>query len=80
LVPTLESLDNEEEITDFVCCKIKSLLVQNVNPYQPDSIQGIESKEFRINSRKFHKIFDMPEEEKLVNCKYLLTLFYSHYY
>ena len=34
-----------------------------------------ESVKFQSASTRFRKLFAMPEEEKLVNCKYLLSYF-----
>ncbi|XP_074603440.1 TBC1 domain family member 8/9 [Brevipalpus obovatus] len=66
LVPTLDSMDNELEITDFVRCKIESLLAQNSSQYV-GSIHRFDTPDFQTQCRKFRHIFCMPEEEKLVN-------------
>lgn len=68
LVPSLDSMDNELEITDFVRCKIESLLAQHSSQYV-GSIHRFDTPEFQTQCRKFRHIFCMPEEEKLVNCK-----------
>ena len=31
LISTLQSFDTEEEITDFVCCKIQSIIANNAS-------------------------------------------------
>lgn len=71
LSDTLNSFDNEEDITEFVCCKIQSVIANTV----PDN-QGTEDEDtqsFKTVSFKFHRLFNMPLEEKLVNyysCSY----------
>ncbi|XP_022235832.1 TBC1 domain family member 9-like, partial [Limulus polyphemus] len=71
LLKTLESFDTEDEATDYVRCKIESLLAhsnsENLQPLDDDSFQ------FKTSATKFAKVFGMPEEEKLVNyysCSY----------
>jgi len=71
LSDTLNSFDSEGDITDFVCCKIQSVIANNI----PDN-QGIDDEDtqsFKTVSFKFHRLFNMPPEEKLVNyysCSY----------
>ncbi|KAJ9591108.1 hypothetical protein L9F63_002329, partial [Diploptera punctata] len=71
LIETLNSFDNEEDVTEFVCCKIQSLIANTV----PDN-QGVDdedTKSFKTVSFKFHRLFNLPTEEKLVNyysCSY----------
>ncbi|XP_049811575.1 TBC1 domain family member 9 isoform X1 [Schistocerca nitens] len=71
LSSTLSSFDNEDDVTEFVCCKIQSVIANNV----PDN-QGIDDEDtqsFKTVSFKFHRLFNMPPEEKLVNyysCSY----------
>lgn len=76
LMPTLLAFDNEDEITDFVRCKIESLIAQNASEqssltmdsdYCPDSV---DTHNFRAAAHRFSKLFNMPEEEKLVNCEF----------
>lgn len=71
LLKTLESFDTEEEATDYVRCKIESLLAHN----NSENYQTLDddSFQFKTSATKFAKIFGMPEEEKLVNyysCSY----------
>ncbi|XP_066586469.1 TBC1 domain family member 9 isoform X2 [Prorops nasuta] len=70
LMDTLKSFDTEEEITDFVCCKIQSIIANNV----PDSQFADEDPEsFKSVSFKFHQLLNVPKEDKLVNyysCSY----------
>lgn len=69
-MPTLESFDNEEDVTDFVRCKIESLIAQTVcEMSQLEPIESIDSRNFRTASNRFARLFSMPEEEKLVNCQ-----------
>lgn len=77
LMPTLQSFENEDEITDFVRCKIESLLAQSATESNNmERIDYIESQNFKIAAHKFAKFFKMPEEEKLVNCKISRNKFY----
>ncbi|XP_069703909.1 TBC1 domain family member 9 isoform X3 [Periplaneta americana] len=68
---TLNSFDNEEDVTEFVCCKIQSVIANTV----PDN-QGVDDEDtqsFKTVSFKFHRVFNMSPEEKLVNyysCSY----------
>lgn len=68
LMPTLINFDTEDDVTSFVKCKIESL-VQVVSDHS--STNASQSKE-SVDSTftKFIKLFGMPEEEKLVNCKF----------
>ncbi|XP_034194602.1 TBC1 domain family member 8/9 isoform X2 [Osmia lignaria lignaria] len=71
LMDTLKSFDTEEEITEFVCCKIQSIIANNV----PDSQFADEEdpQSFKTVSFKFHQLFNIPKEDKLVNyysCSY----------
>lgn len=74
LMPTLICFDNEPEITDFVKCKIESLLAHSI-PDPEECIDAGDTQNFRAMVAKFIKIFNMPEEEKLVNCKYVHQLY-----
>ncbi|XP_015603181.1 TBC1 domain family member 9 [Cephus cinctus] len=71
LIDTLTSFDTEEEITEFVCCKIQSIIANNV----PDSqfVEEEDPQSFKTVSFKFHQLFNLPKDEKLVNyysCSY----------
>ncbi|OTF78496.1 hypothetical protein BLA29_009319, partial [Euroglyphus maynei] len=67
LMPTLTNFENDCDVTDFIKCKIESLLQmiidQNANENDVHS-----SKDVVSSVSKFIKLFSMPEEEKLVNC------------
>ena len=71
-MPTLINFENQEDVTDFIRCKIESLL-QLINDQISDDLN--RSKEINSTFAKFIKIFGMPEEEKLVNCKYKHNFF-----
>ncbi|XP_046428118.1 TBC1 domain family member 9 isoform X1 [Neodiprion fabricii] len=76
LIDTLKSFDTEEEITDFVCCKIQSIIANNV----PESHIADEEdpQSFKTVSFKFHQHFNLPQDEKLVNyysCSYWKSRF-----
>ncbi|KAK6190175.1 hypothetical protein SNE40_002098 [Patella caerulea] len=68
LMHTLAEFENDEEATDFVRCKIESLVANIVEIKEDD-----ETQRFVTATRKFRKLFNMPKEEKLVNyysCSY----------
>lgn len=65
-MPTLINFENQSDVTDFIRCKIESLL-QLFNDQISDDAN--RSKEVNSTWVKFVKLFGMPEEEKLVNCK-----------
>ena len=71
-MPILSTFDKEDDITDFVKCKIESLVANNAT-LDPHSIPDPDSDTFRSVSFKFRKLFNVPEQEKLVNyysCSY----------
>ncbi|XP_065226342.1 TBC1 domain family member 9-like isoform X2 [Planococcus citri] len=55
----LTAFEKEEEVTEFVCCKVRSVVANNDAPDDDDS--------FKNTSYKFSRLFNMPAEEKLVN-------------
>lgn len=57
--------DKESELRNFVACKIESLVAQK----SFDTNQDPDSMQYKVSSLKFSKLFNMPKEEKLVNCK-----------
>ena len=75
LMPTLASFDSEKEITDFVKCKVESVLAQV--PITKHA-EGGESSNFKSAVHKFRQVFSMPVEEKLVNCELLTLRFILH--
>ncbi|XP_001600394.2 TBC1 domain family member 9 isoform X2 [Nasonia vitripennis] len=74
LTSTLQSFDTEEEITDFVCCKIQSIIANNASDCK--LVDDEDSQSFKRVSYKFHQLFNLPKEDKLVNyysCSYWKT-------
>lgn len=63
IVPSLVSFDSEDELKNFVTCKVESLVAQK----NFDTVQDLESFQYKVASVKFSRLFNMPEEEKLVN-------------
>ncbi len=79
LMPILESFDPEEDITSFILCKIESLIVfyesksETVNSENVTAEEHNESKKFQEATKRFHKLFNLNETERLVNyysCSY----------
>ncbi|KAF7989163.1 hypothetical protein HCN44_007473 [Aphidius gifuensis] len=71
LIDTLNSFDTEEEITEFVCCKIQSIIANNKIDCQYAEEEDPES--FKSASYKFNQLFNLPNDDKLVNyysCSY----------
>ncbi|XP_046398437.1 TBC1 domain family member 9B [Ischnura elegans] len=78
--PTLDSLETAEEATDFVLCKINSLLAGTAISHPSHlasaaitSAKDDASEAFQSASYKFHELFNIPADEKLVNyysCSY----------
>lgn len=108
LMTTLTSFDTEEEITEFVCCKIQSIIANTIpdsqfadgkkfysyfincylnckNDYANVQIVLIlfteeDPESFKTVSFKFHQLFNIPKEDKLVNyysCRYSLNFKYT---
>lgn len=70
LKTTLACFDDPNEATNYVKCKIESLVAQNISQHQARGADGLlpaESFEFRSMSQKFIKLFELPSDEKLVN-------------
>lgn len=68
LMPTLTNFENDADVTDFIKCKIESLLQMIIDQNATET--DVQSSKDVISSvSKFIKLFSMPEEEKLVNCK-----------
>ncbi|KAK7864755.1 hypothetical protein R5R35_012261 [Gryllus longicercus] len=63
LSDTLTSFDTEEDVTEFVCCKIQSVIANCV----PDNLDDEDTRSFKSVTFKFRRLFNMPPEEKLVN-------------
>ncbi|XP_069954953.1 TBC1 domain family member 9 isoform X1 [Cherax quadricarinatus] len=72
LMSILATFDKDEDVTDFVRCKIESLVANSV-VMDPHNTPDPDSDSFKATSFKFRKLFNMPEGEKLVNyysCSY----------
>ncbi|CAF1052748.1 unnamed protein product [Adineta steineri] len=69
LLPTLGGIEAGVDVTDYVQCKIKSLCAQ----VDEAEIDDFESDKFKNATKKFHKLFNVPIDEKLVtyySCSY----------
>ncbi|KAF4520019.1 hypothetical protein B566_EDAN007167 [Ephemera danica] len=68
LMDTLATFETEEEVTEFVCCKVQSLIASQV-----PIVEDEETKSFKATSFKFQRLFNFPADEKLVSyysCSY----------
>uniref|UniRef100_A0A1B6C1U8 Rab-GAP TBC domain-containing protein n=1 Tax=Clastoptera arizonana TaxID=38151 RepID=A0A1B6C1U8_9HEMI len=68
----LGSFDKEEDVTEFVCVKINSIIASTYADNM--SIEDEETKSFKAATAKFRRLFNMPIEDKLVSyysCSYL---------
>lgn len=72
LMPTLVNFDNEKDTTNFIRCKIESLVQVVTDQISETSSGSTSSNNNDVDSAisKFTKLFGMPQEEKLVNCKF----------
>ncbi|KAG9480108.1 hypothetical protein GDO78_011882 [Eleutherodactylus coqui] len=71
LLQTLSIFENENDITTFVKGKVQGIIAEynKINGVKEDD----DTDKFKEAIVKFHKLFGMPEEEKLVNyysCSY----------
>ncbi|XP_026329753.1 TBC1 domain family member 9 isoform X2 [Hyposmocoma kahamanoa] len=67
--PTLHSFDKEEEVTEFVCCKINSVIATK----QDNITEDEDTVTYKNVDYEFHQRFGMPDDEKLVcyySCSY----------
>uniref|UniRef100_A0A7E4W8G6 GRAM domain-containing protein n=1 Tax=Panagrellus redivivus TaxID=6233 RepID=A0A7E4W8G6_PANRE len=65
VVPTLASFDSEEDIRRFVVTKIEGLVsLEEQGSVPSDQLEQISNMSVL---HKFHKIFELPADEKLVN-------------
>lgn len=70
LLNTLSIFEDTVEVTNFVKCKVESLVAQNM---PEKSKEDFDSSDVQSASVKFLQMFSMPPEEKLVNyysCSY----------
>ncbi|XP_054270034.1 TBC1 domain family member 9 isoform X2 [Macrosteles quadrilineatus] len=68
----LSSFEKEEDVTEFVCCKINSMIANHQN--EAIAFEDEETKAFKNASSKFRRTFNLPVEDKLVSyysCSYL---------
>ncbi|KAB7494763.1 TBC1 domain family member 9 [Armadillidium nasatum] len=73
ILSILASFDNDDDATDFVLCKISSLVANDAADSDNLKLPDLDSDTFRSVSLTFRKNFGMPETEKLVNyysCSY----------
>uniref|UniRef100_T1JBL6 TBC1 domain family member 9 n=1 Tax=Strigamia maritima TaxID=126957 RepID=T1JBL6_STRMM len=62
IIYTLNEFNCETEATEFVRCKIESLIANNI----PDAVHDEEDASYKATFARFHRLFNMPQE-KLVN-------------
>lgn len=70
ICPTLHSFETEDEITDFVCCKINSIIAADAQEF---IAEDEDTSTFKNVNHEFHKKFAIPKDEKLVcyySCSY----------
>ncbi|KAG5898216.1 hypothetical protein JTB14_005595 [Gonioctena quinquepunctata] len=60
---TLHSFDNEDDIIEFVTCKIESVIATRHEAEVDDE----DTTSFKVTSQKFQRLFSLPKDEKLVN-------------
>ncbi|XP_067937968.1 TBC1 domain family member 9-like [Watersipora subatra] len=73
LVSVLGDFESEDEVTDYVKCKIESLRAESIHADDVE-VDEEETKNFKGAVAKFHRLFKLPLEEKLVNyysCSYI---------
>ncbi|XP_014285199.1 TBC1 domain family member 9B isoform X1 [Halyomorpha halys] len=66
----LEAFEKEEDVTGFVCGKIESMVASSCHK---DLDVDEDSKEYRKQSKKFRRVFNLPSDDKLVSyysCSY----------
>ncbi|KAF6041304.1 TBC1D8 [Bugula neritina] len=75
MISVLGDFESEDEVTDYVKCKIESLRTESVHEDgDVNDEEEEEAKRFKGAIAKFHKLFNLPPEEKLVNyysCSYV---------
>ena len=74
LVPVLETIEDPKDTIEFAKAKIESLLAQKM---PQEEIAKIDMK-FKMTSDKFHKLFSVPLEDKLVNY-YSCNVWYNNF-
>jgi hypothetical protein len=76
-----DTFDSNEDVSSFIFCKIESLQVHTNKSFKLENTdddnqeqeftqeEQIENEKFKEATKKFHKLFNINENEKLVNCK-----------
>ena len=64
---TLSTFETAEEATDFVTIKIKSLMAVSQADAITGSIEDSESLSYKTASDKFHRLFNVGRDDKLVS-------------
>ncbi|XP_071853495.1 TBC1 domain family member 9B-like isoform X3 [Apostichopus japonicus] len=73
LMETLGNFDSDTDVTEFVKCKIESLVANTESTEEQLKEANEESKNFKSAHDKWRRLFNLPEDEKLVNyysCSY----------
>ncbi|XP_043218792.1 TBC1 domain family member 9-like isoform X3 [Amphibalanus amphitrite] len=68
LLPIVAAFDSDDDVMEFVKCKMESLVAQRSQPTDDN-----ETGAFKSTTEKFRRLFNAPAEEKLVNhysCSY----------
>lgn len=73
IICDLEAIESDEDVREFVKAKIESL-VANVATDQ-DVVTETETSRFKSAAIRFHRIFNIPADEKLVNCMFFNLCF-----
>ena len=73
IICDLEAIESDEDVREFVKAKIESL-VANVTTDQ-DVVTETETSRFKSAAIRFHRIFNIPADEKLVNCMFFNLCF-----
>jgi len=74
ILNTLEHFDSSDDAKEFVKAKVVSLLATHTEVVNPGLSGDNESAKFQAACSRFKRLFSMPEEEKLVNCKACIWL------
>ena len=70
-----ETIESEDDIREFVKAKIESLVANETA--DQDIVAETETNRFKSATVRFHRIFNIPAEEKLVNCKSKSLFYYN---
>ena len=64
-----ENFDSTDDAKEFVKAKVVSLLATHTEEITAEPSGDSESAKFQAACSRFKRLFAVPEEEKLVNCK-----------